>query len=149
MTNETLTLIIIPILGLALPFLATQIGYWYNRRKTTAEADSIEINGQQVVVDGAVTVVTMLRAELEEERNTRRAIVDELRRELQREREDRQKDSEACSQKISLRDAEITILKRELNKLYQQIKTHENQIKKLKRDTNDLALRTPPPQHNK
>lgn len=113
--------------------------------KGEAEAGHIEAQGQNIVVGGAVSVVEMLRGELESERTVRRQMVDELRHEIEQERKARRVDAQRCEAEIQLRDTEIAILKRELNKLNRKMNAHEASIKKLKSDTDDLATRTPPP----
>jgi len=106
------------------------------RRKLEAEADNIKAQGNSALVASSITLIDPLRKEIRE-----------LREELATERQARRADAARCEAEIQLRDTEIAILKRELNRLNRRMEAHDASIKKLKNDTDDLALQTPPPHH--
>lgn len=150
MDRETIILVIIPALGLLLPFVGTQVGHWVNRRKLAAEArkldneaGNIELQGQQVIVGAATSVVELLRGELErrgEEFRAELAVEREARvAAVQAEKKAREADARKCAEDIRKLKAAENFTNRKLSKVIDYIYRRWG----VRVDTDEL--RTPPP----
>lgn len=111
-------------------------------QKTIADAENTEAQSQNIVLGGAVSVVEMLRGELEHERQVRREMVDNLRKEMEVERQARRRDADECKAAIERigqsKDSEIGLLQTEVVVLRNQVISLKGENTKLRRRVSEL-----------